>query len=83
LEFGADYIINSKDKDVKAIKGELKAISKEAGVPSNFGWKIFECTGVTPGQDIALGLLSFHRQADRGGLQSQTQHLHDLQAHGV
>ena len=59
LEYGADYIINARDKDIKALKGEHKAIAKKAGVPSNYGWKIFECTGVTPGQDIALGLLSF------------------------
>ncbi len=59
LQYGADYIINAKGKDLKAIKGEFKDIAKQAGVPGNWGWKIFECSGVTPGQDIALGLLSF------------------------
>ena len=59
LNFGADYVINAKGKDLKAIKDEHKAICKAAGVPANYGWKIFECSGVTPGQDIALGLLSF------------------------
>lgn len=59
LQFGADYVINSTDKDAKAIKDEYKAICKQAGVPSNYGWKIFECTGSGAGQDIALNLLSF------------------------
>ncbi len=59
LDFGLDYIINSRDKDLKAIKKEFTAASKDAGVPGNYGWKIFECSGVAPGQDIALGLLGF------------------------
>jgi len=59
LQFGADYVINVKGKDIKAIKAEHKDICKQAGVPANYGWKIFECSGVTPGQDVALGMLSF------------------------
>lgn len=59
LNYGADYVINAGGKDFKAVKGEFKAICKEAGVPSNVGWKIFEVTGTGPGQDTALGLLSF------------------------
>ncbi len=59
LQYGADYVINSKDKDIKGIKEEFKSICKQAGVPSNYGWKIFECTGTGQGQEIALGLLSF------------------------
>ena len=59
LNFGADYVINVRDKDLKAVKSEWKSICKEAGVPSNYGWKIFEATGVGAAQDIALGLLSF------------------------
>ena len=55
----ADYVINSKDKDIKALKGEFGEICKQAGVPKNIGWKIFECTGVGGGQEIALSLLSF------------------------
>lgn len=56
---GADFVINSRDKDVKAIKDEFKAICKENGLPHNYGWKIFEVTGVKPAQEIALSLLSF------------------------
>jgi 6-hydroxycyclohex-1-ene-1-carbonyl-CoA dehydrogenase len=59
LNFGADYVINSKGKEFKAVRAEFSEICKKAGVPNNVGWKIFECTGVTPGQELALGLLSF------------------------
>jgi 6-hydroxycyclohex-1-ene-1-carbonyl-CoA dehydrogenase len=59
LSLGADYVINTKDKDFKAIQEEFKAIAKQAGAKHNVGWKIFECTGVGSAQDIALGLLGF------------------------
>ncbi len=59
LKYGADYVINSKGKDIKEIKAEFGEICKQAGVPKNVGWKIFECTGVTAGQEIALELISF------------------------
>ena len=59
LNYGSDYIINLRDKDLKAIREEFKSICKQAGVPSNFGWKIFEVTGIGAAQDVALGLLSF------------------------
>ena len=59
LSLGADYVINTRDKDFKAIQGEFKAICKEAGIKHNVGWKIFECTGVGPVQEIALGLLGY------------------------
>ncbi len=59
LDFGADLVINPKDKDVKAIKNEIKAFCKERKIPHNYGWKIFEVSGSGPGQELALGLLSF------------------------
>jgi 6-hydroxycyclohex-1-ene-1-carbonyl-CoA dehydrogenase len=59
LGFGADFVINSRDKSPKEIKDEFKGICKSGGLPSNYGWKIFEVTGVKPGQEIALSLLSF------------------------
>ncbi len=59
LELGADFVINTKDKDFKAIQEEFKAHAKAAGFKHNVGWKIFECTGVGPVQDTALGLLGF------------------------
>jgi 6-hydroxycyclohex-1-ene-1-carbonyl-CoA dehydrogenase len=59
LDLGIDYVIDTKDKDFKQIQGEFKNFAKESGVRHNVGWKIFECTGVGPVQDIALGLLGF------------------------
>lgn len=59
LNFGLDYIINSKELDFKGVKAAIKDAAKKSGVPGNWGWTIFECSGVTPGQDLALGLLSF------------------------
>jgi len=59
LQYGADFVINARDKDIKAIKGEFKSICKENGLPHNYGWKVFEVTGVGAGQEIALSLLSF------------------------
>jgi 6-hydroxycyclohex-1-ene-1-carbonyl-CoA dehydrogenase len=59
LSYGTDFIINSKGKDIKEVKGEFAGICKQAGVPKNVGWKIFECTGSGGGQEIALSLISF------------------------
>lgn len=58
LKFGADFVINSTDKDARAVSKEFRGICKENGLP-NTGWKIFEVTGVRPGQEIALTLLGF------------------------
>jgi len=57
--YGLDYAINPKGKDMKELKEIFKTICKENGYPSNFGWKIFECTGTKPGQELALEFLSF------------------------
>ncbi len=59
LDFGADFVINSTDKDARAVKGEFKALCKEKGLPHNFGWKVFEVTGTKAGQETGLALLSF------------------------
>jgi 6-hydroxycyclohex-1-ene-1-carbonyl-CoA dehydrogenase len=59
LQYGADFVINSTDKDAKTVKNEFKGICKENGIPHNYGWKIFEVTGTKPGQEMALALLSF------------------------
>jgi len=58
LKFGADFCINSTDKDARAVSGEFRAFCKENGLPG-FGWKVFEITGAKAGQEIALALLSF------------------------
>lgn len=56
--FGADVAINATGKTSRDISAEVKAIRKQKGLPG-FGWKIFEVTGSRPGQETALGLLSF------------------------
>jgi 6-hydroxycyclohex-1-ene-1-carbonyl-CoA dehydrogenase len=58
LNYGADFCINSTDKDARTVSGEFRGFCKEKGLP-NFGWKIFEVTGAKAGQDISLTLLSF------------------------
>ncbi len=58
LKFGADYVINTTDKDNGTISKEYRALCKEKGLP-NTGWKIFEVTGSKAGQELALALLSF------------------------
>jgi 6-hydroxycyclohex-1-ene-1-carbonyl-CoA dehydrogenase len=57
--YGADFTINPKGKSAKEIKELFKGFCKEKGIPSNYGWKIFEVTGTQPGQELALSLLSF------------------------
>ena len=59
LEYGADMVINSMGKSPRDVQGEFKALCKGAGVPHNWGWKIFEVSGSKPGQETALQLLSF------------------------
>lgn len=59
LLFGATHVINSKGKSTKDIREEFRAICKSNQFPSNYGWKIFECTGTRAGQEIGLELLSF------------------------
>ena len=58
LKYGADFVINSTDKDAGAVSKEFRGLCKEKGLPGT-GWKIFEVTGAKPGQEIALTLLSF------------------------
>ena len=58
LNYGADFVINAMDKNSRDVAGEVKAIRKQKALPA-FGWKIFEATGTKPGQETALGLLSF------------------------
>lgn len=57
--YGVDFAINPKGKNAKEIKELFKGFCKEKGIPSNYGWKIFEVTGTQPGQELALSLLSF------------------------
>jgi 6-hydroxycyclohex-1-ene-1-carbonyl-CoA dehydrogenase len=58
LNYGADFCINSTDKDARDVSKEFRGYCKENGLP-NTGWKIFEVTGTKGGQEIGLALLGF------------------------
>ena len=58
LNYGADFCINSTDKDARTVSKEFRGYCKENGHP-NTGWKIFEVTGAKAGQEIGLTLLGF------------------------
>lgn len=55
---GVDAVLNSKGLDIKTIKGRIKEIAKELGAPK-YGWKIFEISGTSAGQDLAFNLITF------------------------
>lgn len=55
---GVDKTINSKGLEIKEIKSKVKEIAKELGV-SKYGWKIFEFSGTTSGQDLAFNLITY------------------------
>ncbi len=59
LDFGATSVISSADKDARGVRDAFRAYCKEKGLPSNYGWKIFEWSGSLAGQQIALELFSF------------------------
>lgn len=59
LKYGCDYVINTAGKDEAAVRNEFRELCKAHGLPSNYGWIIFECTGTLQGQAIALNLLTF------------------------
>lgn len=58
-QYGADFTVNPKGKSTKEVKEIIKGYCKEKKIPSNYGWKVFEVTGVKAGQELALSLLSF------------------------
>ncbi len=58
-EYGATHTISTIDKTARDIRDEFRAYCKGKGLPSNYGWKIFEWTGTGAGQEIGLELLSF------------------------
>lgn len=55
---GVDATLNSKGLDIKEIKNKVKDIAKGLGV-SKYGWKIFEISGTTAGQELAFNLITF------------------------
>ena len=55
---GVDAILNVKGLDIKAIKENIREISKGLGV-SRYGWKIFEMSGTKQGQELGFNLVTF------------------------
>lgn len=53
---GAAATVDASTGDMRATRDAVRAIAKEAGVP-RAGWKIFECSGTTAGQESAWSLL--------------------------
>jgi 6-hydroxycyclohex-1-ene-1-carbonyl-CoA dehydrogenase len=56
---GVDLAIDPRGKAPKEVREAIKAYCRAQGIPANWGWKIFEVTGVKAGQELALALLSF------------------------
>lgn len=55
---GVDAILNSKGLDIRDVKAKVKEIAKDLGA-SKYGWKIFEFSGTSAGQELAFNLLTF------------------------
>jgi 6-hydroxycyclohex-1-ene-1-carbonyl-CoA dehydrogenase len=55
---GVDATLNSKGLTHKEVKGKVRELAKEIDA-SKYGWKIFEISGTTPGQELAFSLLTF------------------------
>jgi len=50
--------LNSKGMNPKEVKTKVREIAKDLGVPK-FGWKVFEFSGTTAGQELAFNLITF------------------------
>ena len=55
---GIDYTINSSGLDIKEIKNLVRDFSRSSGTPK-YGWKLFEFSGTTAGQELAFNLITF------------------------
>ncbi len=53
---GASLALDAKATDFKSLKKAIQAAAKDWGCPP-VGWKVFECSGTTAGQETAFGLL--------------------------
>lgn len=53
-----DATINSSGLNPKEVKAKVRDIAKELGV-SRYGWKVFEFSGTTPGQELAFNLITY------------------------
>lgn len=55
---GIDATLNVKGLDIKAVKEQIREITKNLGV-SRYGWKIFEVSGTKAGQELGYNLITF------------------------
>ncbi len=55
---GIDATLNSKGLTNKEVKTKVREIAKDLGV-SRFGWKVFEFSGTSPGQELAFNLITY------------------------
>ncbi|MCC6572284.1 MAG: 6-hydroxycyclohex-1-ene-1-carbonyl-CoA dehydrogenase [Planctomycetes bacterium] len=55
-EVGAAGTFNVFNKDIKAVRSEVREAVVKAGL-RDFGWKIFEMSGTAAGQELAFNLL--------------------------
>lgn len=56
-EHGANLTLDSSVEDARVIKKKIQEHARAWGCPP-YGWKIFECSGHTGGQQTAYGLLT-------------------------
>lgn len=54
---GIEAAVDVRGREVKDVRKELHGFAKDWKVPS-VGWRIFECSGTRPGQELAYTLLS-------------------------
>ncbi len=55
---GIDATLNVKGLDIKAVKEQIREITKTLGV-SRYGWKIFEVSGTKAGQELGYNLITY------------------------
>jgi len=59
LEYGCDFVINSKGKSNWDIQKEFSSLCRKNKLNARSGWKIFEMSGTKAGQELALDLLRY------------------------
>lgn len=55
-EHGAAATVNARDLSARDVRDKVREHARSLGFPA-IGWKIFECSGTTSGQETAFGLL--------------------------
>ena len=56
LDHGAAAALNSRDLSAREVRDRVRELARSLGAP-RIGWKLFECSGTTGGQETAFGLL--------------------------